>query len=337
MKKFLNTPLKIGNQTIEKRVFLAPMAGLGHVAYRELLSTYGGYGLMFTEMCSSRAVPQENRRLSPVFRWRDEELGYLVCQLFGSDPDEMAIAAERIERENFFGVDINFGCSVAAICKKNCGAAVLKDPDRAVAIVSEIRKRVDIPVFVKYRTGWSDDPDFAADMAKKFEDGGADALTFHPRVAPDRRSRRPKWDYITKVKEAVSIPVFGNGNVFHYDDCEKMLNQTGCDGVSLGRIAIAKPWIFSEFTEGFEIDSNIYKECCLKMTESLEKHYDPKISVKLFKKFAIYFAANFTFGHSIYSKLTKGETLSDINENILSVFEKTPDTTKRPNMNMFTS
>jgi len=109
IKKFINRPLKIGNCVIPGRLILAPMAGLTHVAYRELLESYGGCSLMVTEMCSARSVPQENRYVSPVFRWRDEELQHLVCQIFGSDPEDMVAAAKRVEAEGFFGVDLNFG------------------------------------------------------------------------------------------------------------------------------------------------------------------------------------------------------------------------------------
>ncbi|MCP4576734.1 MAG: tRNA-dihydrouridine synthase family protein, partial [Deltaproteobacteria bacterium] len=243
LSKLLKQPLSIDNRNIRTRLFLAPMAGIGHIAFREVVSGYGGYGLLFSEMCSAKALPHENSKVSPVFRWREEELSYLVCQIFGSDPRIMAKAAQRVEKEGFFGVDINFGCSVAAICKKNCGAALLKTPDLAVSIVAAVCRAVSIPVFVKFRTGWRDEPGPAVDMARRFEDAGVHALTFHPRVAPDRRSRPPKWGYIGKIKQAVSIPVVGNGNVFDTGACLEMLETTGCDGVAIGRMAIARPWI----------------------------------------------------------------------------------------------
>lgn len=181
---YLSTPLAIGKKTINGRMVLAPMAGLGHVAFRELVAELGGFGLLFTGMCSAKAVPRENPAVSMVFRWRNRELPHTVCQIFGADPDVMARAARRIEQEGFFGVDLNFGCSVAAICKKGCGAALLKTPVKAAHIVTSVRKAIQIPVFVKFRTGWSDDPLFAADTAKRFEDAGADALTFHPPGGP---------------------------------------------------------------------------------------------------------------------------------------------------------
>ena len=131
------------------------MAQLGNIAFRELLARSGGFGLMFTEMCGAKRILHENRFVSPYFRWRDEELPWLVCQIFGNDPAIMADAARRIEDEGFFGVDINFGCAASSICRQMGGAALLKDPVLATRIVREIRRAVRIPVFVKFRTGWA--------------------------------------------------------------------------------------------------------------------------------------------------------------------------------------
>jgi len=335
LAKKLKKPLMIKDRQIDSRLVLAPMSGLGHIAFRELLEDYGGYGLLFSEMCSARVLPLENRHVSSVFSWREQEIAFLVCQIFGSDPATMARAAIRVEEEGFFGIDINFGCAVAAICKKNCGAALLKNPQLAVEIVKAVRKAVSIPVFVKFRTGWRDDPQIAVDFSRRFEDAGSDALTLHPRIAPDRRSRPPRWEYIGRVRERVSIPVFGNGNVFDEHDCLKILNDTGCAGVAIGRIAIARPWIFSMWTKGFSPGPEIYEKVALKMADLLEKHYDPKRAVQRFKKFAIYFAANFRFGHSIHGKLCRASDMQSIRENICRVFEKNPETVLRPNMNMF--
>ena len=332
----LNTPITIGGRTVDKRLFLAPMAGLGHIAFRELLARYGGYGLLFMEMCNAKAVPHENRHMSPVFRWRDEERSRLVCQIFGSTPESMASAARRIEAEGFFGVDLNFGCSVQAIVKKKCGAALLKDPKLSEDIVRAVRRAVSIPVFVKYRIGWQDDPAFPVEMARRFEDAGADALTFHPRVSPDRRSRPPKWTYIKNVKKAVSIPVFGNGNVFDANDLKTMMTDTACDGVSLGRIAIAKPWLFALWTDNLHPPTTIYKDVILEMIRLLDHHFIPTISIKLFKKYAIYFAANFKFGHAIYKTLSRATTLAQAEDQVHKVFTPHPDVLQRPDMNMFT-
>ena len=332
----IDTKLEIRGKIIPTPLCLAPMAGLGHVAFRELLAEYGGYGLMFTEMCNARAVPYENRWLSPVFRWRDEELPHLSCQIFGSDPRDMALAAERIEKERFFGVDLNFGCSVQAIMKKNCGAALLKNPVLASKIVQTVRRAVSIPLFVKYRTGFDDDPAIPVDMARRFEDAGADALTFHPRVAPDRRTRPPRWEYIKQVKEAVSIPVFGNGNIFDRSDASAIMDLTGCDGLSLGRIAIARPWIFAEWTHGFQKTESLYRDAILRMIALLNHHFSPPLAIKLFKKFAIYFSANFKFGHAIYKEMARQESMEGLEVHVAKLFEQTPERLDRPDLNMFT-
>ncbi len=332
---FLRQPLKIGAKTIDNRLLLAPMTFLGHVAFRELVAQYGGYGLLYSEMCSARAIPNENRFISPYFRWRDEERLRLVFQIFGGEPAVMARAARRIEQEGLFGVDINFGCSNGSICRQNCGAAILKDPDLAVRIVAEVRQVVSFPLTVKFRTGWKDDARFAVDLSRQFEQAGADALIFHPRVAPDRRSRPPKWEYIGLVKQAVTIPVIGNGDVFDREDCRNMIEKTGCDGVALGRMAIARPWIFAEWTNDFKPGPDIYRGAALELAGLLARHYDPIRAIRRFKRFAFYFAANFKFGHSLYSRLLNAADLFQIEKIIKDFFEKPPDLVSRPNLNFF--
>ena len=335
LNRHLSRPLVIKGQTIPKRVILAPMAGLGHVALRHLISGFGGFGLLVTGMCSAKAVPHENPDVSLVFKWRQTELSHTVCQIFGPDSGIMAKAAERIEREGFFGVDLNFGCSVSAICKKGAGAALLKDPAKAFSIVNEVRKSVSIPVFVKYRTGWENNPGFAVDMARRFEDAGADALTFHPRVAPDRRNRPPRWDIIGRVQDAVSIPVFGNGNLFTREDAAKMLRQTGCMGLSVGRMAVARPWLFAEWSNGFTPPKDIYYTTAVRMTRVLETHYNEFFSVKLFKKFSPYFCANFKFGHDILKRLSRAQTMDEVRRTLETIFNADPETLSRPNPHLF--
>ena len=331
----LRQPLKIGSKFIEKRLILAPLTFLGNVAFRELVSRYGGYGLLYSEMCSAKAVPIENRFVSPCFRWRDEERSRLVCQIFGADPWEMADAARRIEDEGLFGVDINFGCSNSTICRRHCGAALLKKPDLAAAIVTEVRRAVSFPLTVKFRTGWQDDSDIAVHLATRFEDAGADALIFHPRVAPDRRSRPPKWAYIGKVKQAVNIPVFGNGDVFDHDDCRRMIIETGCDGVAIGRMAVARPWIFAELTENLQPDPERFADAATQLARLLENHYDPVAAIKRFKRFAFYFSANFRFGHTLYLTILKAGNMKEVVTVLKRFFEQAPDVTARPNMNYF--
>ena len=173
------------------------------------------------------------------------------------------------------------------------------------------------------------------DQARKFEDAGADALTFHPRVAPDRRARPPKWEYIARVKAAVKIPVFGNGDVFSREDCRKMVKETGCDGVAIGRMGIARPWLFAEWTEGLKVGSDIYLDTAIKLSKLLLKHYDPVKALRRFKRYALYFSANFRFGHTLYTRIHSAESMTTVQSVLRNFIGTVPDLASSPNMNLF--
>jgi tRNA-dihydrouridine synthase B len=331
----LTRPLTIRGRTLDSRLFLAPLSKLGNVAFRELLAEYGGYGLLFSEMTGARSVPHGRSHLETGFVWRDAELPRLVCQLFGSEPGEIAEAARHVEAAGFFGVDLNFGCAVASVRKHGCGAQLLKDPPRAGRIVAAARRAVDIPLFVKFRTGWRDDPDAAADFARRFADAGADALVFHPRVAPDRRTRPPRWSHIGRVVEAAKVPVFGNGNVFDASDCARMLDETGCAGIALGRLAVARPWVFAEWTRDAAFDAREYGRCAFRLLDLLEAHFAPVTALRRFHKFAPYFAANFRFGHAFLSRIHKAKSLPALRETLADFFATPPDIVGRLNPGLF--
>jgi nifR3 family TIM-barrel protein len=331
----IQQPLTIRNRTIHNRLVFAPMSRLGHIAFRELLASYSHYGLLFSEMSAARSIPHENRNVSSVFKWRDSERQTLVWQILGNDPKDMAKAARRIENEGFFGVDINFSCSMSHICKRGMGASVLKKPDLAVDIIKAIRSSVDIPIWVKFRTGWSDEPDKAVNFARQIEDAGADAITFHPRVAPDRRTRPPKWNYISQIKKAVSIPVFGNGNVFDMDDCYRMFTEIGCDGISLGRIAISKPWVFAEWNGRFHPDETCWRDVLTRYIVLLNEHFSPEDARKRFVKFAKYYCAGLQFGNTLRSKIKQADNFDQLHDIFDRFFESPLLLNQRPNENLF--
>jgi len=334
LARHLNQPLAIGGRPVANRLWLAPMAGLGHVAFREVLEGYGGCGLTFTEMCGAKAIPSENREVSTVFRWRDRELPRLVCQIVGATPADLVPAARRVEDEGFFGVDINMGCSASGVVKRNSGAALLREPAAALAAVESVRREVSIPLFVKFRTGWTHDIKPAVDLARAFESAGVDCLVFHPRVAPDKRTRPPVINNIRAIKEAVSIPVFGNGNVVTPEDCLSMLERTGCDGVSVGRMAIARPWLFSEWTSGFTPDENLFHDYAMELADALERHFDPIRALKRYRLFTVFFAANFAFGHSLQSRFLAARSMDGIRDAVRKNIRPGLQMNKRPNMNL---
>ncbi|QGY39699.1 tRNA-dihydrouridine synthase family protein [Pseudodesulfovibrio cashew] len=331
----LTRPLSIAGRPVANRLWLAPMAGLTHVAYREVLEEYGGCGLLFTEMCSAKGVPTENRNVSPVFRWRDEELHRLVCQVVGADPGELLPAVRRVEDEGFFGVDINMGCSAPGIVKRNSGAALLRDPGAALAAVEAVRREVSIPLFVKFRTGWTRDVEPAATLARRFEEAGVDCLVFHPRVAPDKRTRPPVREHIRAIKEAVSIPVLGNGDVVTPSDCLEMLETTGCDGVSVGRMAVARPWLFAEWTGGPVPDEACFRDYALRLADLLDHYFDPIRALKRFRLFTVYFAANFTYGHSLQSRFLGAKSMDEVRDVVREHVKPGMQLVSRPNMNMY--
>jgi tRNA-dihydrouridine synthase len=154
-------------------------------------------------------------------------------------------------------------------------------------------------------------------------------------VAPDRRSRPARWDYIGQVKQAVAIPVFGNGDIFDRHDCLRMINETGCDGVALGRMAIARPWIFAEFMGQLQTNRDRFSQAAIQLIELLKFHYDPIGAIQRFKRFAFYFCANFRFGHALYTQIINAADMQRIESIIRGFFEQSPDIQDRPNMNFF--
>jgi nifR3 family TIM-barrel protein len=310
------------------------MTYLGHVAFRQLLEELGGCGLMFSEMCSAARIPHENRTNSSCFRWRDEEAPRLTIQIVGSDPARMVTAARRIQDEGLFGVDINLGCAVKEICRFGQGAALLKNPDSAVEMVAQVRRAVSCPVTVKFRTGWQDDPRIPVALAKRLEAAGADALTFHPRMAPDLRTRPPRWEYIGLVKQAVSIPVFGNGDVFGAQDCLRMLQTTGCDGVALGRIAIARPWLFAQWVDRVEPAADIAEWTAKRLLHLCRSHFEETPALRRYKRYATYLAANFAFGNAIYNRIRNAHDFSAVLAAVDDFFRAFPAPMQRPNLNL---
>jgi nifR3 family TIM-barrel protein len=325
----LKRPLRIGGRPIAGRLLLAPLSKIGHPAFRRVVARYGGFGLMFSGMCAAGSVVGNADRCEN-YRHDPHERSYLVVQLFGRDPETFATAARRVESAGLFGVDINFGCSVGAVCRNDSGAALLRSPEKAQDIVRAVRRATAIPLWVKFRTGWSDDVQPAVDLARRFEDAGADALTFHPRVAPDRRARPPRWEHIARVKAAVSIPVFGNGNIFDRQDCLKLLRTTGCDGVALGRLAIARPWIFAEWTHDFRPPQSVFQDTAYEVLDNLAQTFDPSTALRRFNRFAAYYSANFQFGHTWFSRICRADSLPAVDDAIRHFFRDSPIVVERP-------
>lgn len=239
--------LKIGNVELENSYILAPMAGVTDLPFR-LLCREQGAGLLCMEMVSAKAIQYNNKNTKALLEIHPAEPP-VSLQLFGSEPDVISEIAKRIEELPFSILDINMGCPVPKIVKNGEGSALMKNPKLVHEIVSKTVKAIEKPVTVKIRKGFDDSCINAVEIAKIIEDAGAKAVAVHARTREQFYSGKADWDIIRQVKEAVSIPVIGNGDVTSGADAIAMKKQTGCDGVMIGRGAQGNPWIFSELLE----------------------------------------------------------------------------------------
>ena len=239
--------LAIGNVVLDNPYVLAPMAGVTDLPFR-LLCREQGVGLLCMEMVSAKAIQYNNKNTKALLEIHPEEPP-VSLQLFGSEPDVISEIAKQIEELPFSILDINMGCPVPKIVKNGEGSALMKNPKLVHEIVSKTVKAIQKPVTVKIRKGFDDTCINAVEIAKIIEDAGAAAVAVHGRTREQYYSGKADWDIIRQVKEAVSIPVIGNGDVVSGESAIAMMNQTGCDGVMIGRGAQGNPWIFSELVE----------------------------------------------------------------------------------------
>jgi tRNA-dihydrouridine synthase B len=238
-------PIQVGNITIDPPLFLAPMAGQTNHPFRVLCREMGDCGMVCTELISSQAIHFKNSKTFDMFTWTDAEHPFAV-QLYGSDPAIMAEAARIVVDRGADIVDINMGCWVPKVAKHGAGAGLLRDVCTATRVVETVANAVSVPVTVKVRSGWDANQLTAVEFARAAENVGVKVIAVHARTAAQGFTGSADWDIIRQVKEATRIPVIGNGDVVNADDARRMFEQTGCDGIMIGRAALGSPWIFRQ-------------------------------------------------------------------------------------------
>jgi len=235
--------MKIGVLTLKNPLILAPMAGITQLPFRRLIKE-AGCALVVTEMVSANGLVHGSKKTQELLASHPDERP-VSAQIFGADPDVMREAAQMVEGTGVDLIDINLGCSVRKIVRQGAGVALMREPERLEAILKAIRGAVSIPVTVKMRTGWEPSGDQAIRVGRMAEDCGFDAVAIHPRTATQGFDGKADWPLIARLKESLSIPVIGNGDIREPGDVLRMQRETGCDGVMIGRASIGNPWIFS--------------------------------------------------------------------------------------------
>lgn len=261
---------KIGDVEIDNPFVLAPMAGVTDLPFRKLCKEQGA-GLICMEMVSAKAISFHNKNTEALMEI-DKCENPVSMQLFGSEPELMARVAAEIEERPFDILDINMGCPVPKVVNNGEGSALLKSPELIVKIVKSVSSAIKKPLTVKVRIGFENEPVDIVDIAKRVEDAGAAAIAVHGRTRQQYYSGTADWDAIRRVKEAVSIPVIGNGDVDSPEKAEALIKETGCDGVMIGRAVRGNPWLFRELNHYFETGEKLSRPSVEEVREMILRH-----------------------------------------------------------------
>lgn len=270
--------LTIGNVTLDNNIILAPMAGVTDLPFRLLCSEQGA-GLTCMEMVSAKAILYKNKNTEALLEIHPQE-GPTSLQLFGSDPKILSEMAKQIEERPFSILDINMGCPVPKVVNNGEGSALMKQPKLVGEIVSAVAKAIEKPVTVKIRKGFDEQHVNAVEIAKIAEEAGAAAVAVHGRTREQYYAGEADWEIIARVKEAVSIPVIGNGDITDGISARKMMELTGCDGVMVGRAARGNPWLFRQITAYLQDGTVLPKPDIAEVKEMLLRHAGLQLETK---------------------------------------------------------
>lgn len=323
--------VRIGNVQVAPATVLAPMAGVTDTVFRRLIRNQSGCGLIMTEFTSSHGVVHSAKATKPTRTFRylyfESEEHPISAQLFGSDPQVMAEAAKVCEDHGFDIVDINFGCPVNKVVKCNGGSGLLRDLPLVEQILREVRAAISIPLTMKFRAGWNDKELVHVRMAQLAEDCGVRAVALHPRTREQGYSGKSDWTRIAEVKDAVKIPVIGNGDIITPEDAVRMIEETNCDAVMVGRTASSNPWIFRQIRQYLETGS--YDRPTERQRFDIMKTYYQMLAdrnapdaVGKMKQFATYFTHGVHNGAKLRVEIYHASDVAEILDRVDAFFER---------------
>ncbi len=319
---------KIGNITVKNQVVLAPMAGFSNTSFRKIIKSMG-CGLIYAEMVSDKAITYKSQKTFELLKMSEEERP-IAQQIFGSDKESFVIAAQEIEKTMHPDIiDINMGCPVPKVAlKAQAGSALLKNPDKIYEIVKSVVEAVNVPVTVKIRSGWDESNINAVEVAQICEKAGASAITIHGRTRSQGYSGHADWNIIKKVKEAVKIPVIGNGDILSCYDAKRMLEETGCDAIMIGRGCLGNPWLIKECIEYLEKGTIPRKVSDIEKIAMMKYHYkllkqdkNEKVALLEIRSNILYYLKNMPKSKEIKTQICTTKTEEELLQ-VLNNYEK---------------